>query len=100
MPAGSGEFHNPKFLFDVKHHDNMVTWAGDFKGTVIVCFVVNLKGEPEKISFPQAPPDDIEAHIRDEVSSGRYKPGWYNVNYMDRTPHEVPTQMALELTFP
>lgn len=100
QPAGSGQFHDPVFQFDALHRDNKVTWADDFKGSVIVCFVVNTKGETEHITFPQSPGEEMEKNIKDFISSARYKPGWFTESWADKTPHIVPTQIALDLIFP
>jgi hypothetical protein len=99
MPAGSGEFHDPQFLFDTKHNDRKITWAGQFTGSVITCFVVNDAGEPTDITFPASPGTEIEEGIKAYVSGWRYKPGWYNENYRDLQPHVVSTQMAFDFLF-
>jgi hypothetical protein len=99
MPAGSGEFHDPTFLFDTKHNDRKVKWAGQFSGSVITCFVVTDTGEPKDIAFPSSPGTEIEEGIKNYVSGWRYKPGWYNENYRDLEPHVVPTQMAFDFVF-
>jgi hypothetical protein len=99
MPAGSGEFHDPTFLFDTKHNDRKVTWAGQFSGSVITCLVVTDAGEPKDIAFPSSPGTEIEEGIKNYVSGWRYKPGWYNENYRDFEPHVVSTQMAFDFVF-
>lgn len=99
MPAGTGEFKNPDFRFDIRHRDNKVTWADNFKGTVTVCMIVDEQGEPTDITFPQSPGFDIESHIKVHLSGWRYKPGWYYLRYNDRTPHIVKTQLAFDFIF-
>jgi hypothetical protein len=99
-PAGSGEFHNPEFLFNVKHEDNDVTWADGFTGKVYVCYVVDEKGMPGTVTFPQPPPDDIQKHIIEDIGNNRYKAGWYTTSYRDPEQHFVATQMAMEVIFP
>ena len=92
-PAGSPIFHNPEFLFDVKHTDNTINWANGFRGKVIVCFVVDEKGMPTAISFPQSPGEDLENHIKNDFSGWRFKPGSFNES-------QVATQMAYQIIFP
>jgi len=100
MPAGTGEFKNPEYLFDTKHMDNKVTWANDFSGKLIICLIVDENGLPTDFTFPASPAKDLADHITNLFSGNHYKPGWYYENYRDRTPHIVKTQIAYELTFP
>jgi hypothetical protein len=100
MPAGSGEFKNPGFSFDLKHLENKVMWANGFSGTVLVCMVIDEMGVPTNITFPQSPGMDIEDHIKEHISGWRFKPGWYYNHYDDRTPHIVPTEIAYNFGFP
>lgn len=98
-PAGSGEFHNPDFQFDLKHGDNKVSWASAFTGKLVVCLLIDEKGIPTKISFPQSPGQDMEAKVTDYLSGWRFKPGWYTTSYLDHSPKYVSTQAATEITF-
>jgi hypothetical protein len=65
------------FLFDLKHQDNVVSWANDFRGTIPTCFIIGADGTPADIRFVQEPPDDIAAHLRDYISGWRYQPARY-----------------------
>jgi len=100
MPAGTGEFKNPEYLFDSKHMDNKVTWANNFSGKVIICLLVDENGLPTDFTFPASPPRDLQENITNLFSGNHYKAGWYYENYRDRTPHIVKTQIAYELIFP
>ena len=100
MPGGARQFHDPGFLFDAKHSDNKVTWANDFAGKVIVCFVVDEKGMPVDFTFPASPGEEIESHIKDGFSGWRWTPGWYQEGYADHEHHVIKTEMAYAVTVP
>lgn len=97
QPAGSGEQHNPTFLFDSRHEDDKVAWAGDFKGTVPVCFLVDTKGNPTNISLYQSPGPELEEHIKTIIGGFRYKPGTVTKSYRDRDPQPIAVQMAVDV---
>jgi hypothetical protein len=92
-PAGYQDYSNPRFLFDTKHRDNIVNWANGFKGTVPVCFIVDEKGNPADIRFPQSPGKELEDNIRDNILSMRYSPGTYGQG-------PIRIQMAFNILFP
>jgi hypothetical protein len=91
-PAGYQDYSNPKFLFDLNHSDNTVNWANGFKGVVPVCFIVDEKGTPDDVRFPQSPGEELEKHIKSEILSMRYSPGM-----LGGSPIRV--QMAFNLDF-
>jgi len=91
-PAGYEDYSNPKFLFDINHSDNTVNWANGFKGVVSVCFIVDEKGLPDDVRFPQSPGEELEKHIKPAILSMRYSPGMLGGN-------PIRVQMAFNLVF-
>lgn len=92
-PEGRDRVISPVFRFDVKHNDNIVTWAGDFKGTVPVCFTIDSDGMPGNVLFPQLPGHGLEKHITESILTMRYKPAMFKGS-------PVTVQMEFEITFP
>jgi hypothetical protein len=85
-------FYDPKFLFNREHPTNSVDWAGDFRGTVPVCFIIEVTGLVDHFTFPQPPGADLEKHIIDDMSTNHYSPGTLN-------SASIRVQMAYDIIF-
>ena len=88
----------PGIFIPRAHEDNTINWAGGFKGTVPVCFVVDDKGNPANIQFLHSPGQEIEKHITERISGWRYKPGTLTQNYLD-SPHPISVEVAFDSVF-
>jgi hypothetical protein len=99
-PAGSGQLRNPEFLFDIRHEEKETTinWANGFRGTLPVCFVVDDKGSPTEVRFPQSPGAAIEERVKTKIAGWRYKPGTVTQNWRG-DPHPISVQLAFDFVF-
>ena len=87
----------PEFLFDDFHFDGKITWANGFKGKLPVCFLVDEKGNPGNVQFPQSPGREIEEHIKMILMAWHFKGGYLKFTY--DPPRPVPCEMAEMFTF-
>jgi len=87
----------PEFLFDSNHFDGKITWANGFKGKVPVCILIDVKGNPLKVDFPQPPGPELQDHIKGIIMGWHFK-GGFIPNFWD-PPTPVPCQMAEMFTF-
>jgi TonB family protein len=73
-------FQGPTFLFDIHNNfdlrsNKIVNWAEGFHGKVIVCFIVDEKGNPTDVHLLQSiARPSVEKQIIDAVQGWRFKP--------------------------
>lgn len=87
----------PEFLFDDLHFDGKITWANGFKGKLPVCLLVDEKGNPRNVQFPQSPGREIEERIKMILMAWHFKGGYLKFNY--DPPRPVPCEIAEMFTF-